>query len=77
MKKTYTATNADELMLIGAVRMIANERYNNGWSAIVEAWSDGDILEYLSNNDFDLPKTLADIQSWIDLRAEMEDNCRF
>lgn len=52
------ANNTDELVLIGAVRMIANER---NWVEVQEEWLDGDILEFLSENDFDLPKTLASI----------------
>lgn len=66
-----------EQLLIQGIRKIAEYKYEQGWSAIVEAWSDGDILEYLSNADMDLPKTLKAIQDWVDLRAEMEDNCRF
>lgn len=71
------ALEEGEQFLIQAVRKIANDRYEQGWSAIVEAWSDGDILEYLSNANMDLPKTLKAIQEWVDIRAEMEDNCRF
>lgn len=67
----------DEQMLIEAVRMHANTNYSKGWDAVVEAFSDGDILEYLSNNAMNLRKTIKDIQAWIDLRKEMEDNARF
>lgn len=77
MNKTNTATIADELMLIGAVRMIANERYNTGWDVVVECFTDGDILEYLSDAQFDLLEALKAIQAWIDLRKEMEENCQF
>jgi len=66
-----------EQLLIGAVRKIANDRYEQGWSAVVEAWSDGDILEYLSEADMNLPKALKAIQEWVDIRKEMEDNCQF
>ena len=71
------AKNADELMLIGAIRIHANANYNKGWDVVVEAFTDGDILEYLSNADFDLTKALDDIQAFIDLRKEMEENCQF
>ncbi len=71
------ANNADELMLIGAIRIHANANYNKGWDVVVEAFTDGDILEYLSNADFDLTKALDDIQAFIDLRKEMEENCQF
>ena len=67
----------DEEQMIGFVRLHANTNYNKGWDAIVEAWTDGDILEYLSESQFDMAKTLKAIQDWIDLRAEMEENTRF
>jgi len=67
----------DEEQMIGFVRLHANTNYNKGWDAIVEAWTDGDILEYLSESKFDMAKTLEAIQEWIDLRAEMEENTRF
>jgi hypothetical protein len=67
----------DELEAISLIRAYANDNYEQGWSAVVEAWSDGDILEYLSNADFNIVKTIWDIQEWVDIRSEMEDNCRF
>ena len=63
--------------MIQVVRAYAGALYNEGWDAIVEAWSDGDILEYLSESQFDMAKTLKAIQEWIDLRQEMSDNCQF
>jgi hypothetical protein len=70
-------TPSREDVLIGAVRMIANDRYENGWSAVVECFTDGDILEYLSEANFNLSKTIKAIQAWVDIRKEMEDNCQF
>jgi len=67
----------DEEKMIQVVRAYAGALYNEGWDAIVEAWSDGDILEYLSESQFDMAKTLKAIQEWIDLRQEMSDNCQF
>jgi hypothetical protein len=64
-------------MLIQAIRIHANDNYSHGWDAVVEAFTDGDILEYLSDADFDLPKAIKAIQSWIDIRQEMSDNCQF
>jgi hypothetical protein len=69
--------NTNEQIMIEGVRVIATQRYNQGWDVVVEAFTDGDILEYLSNADFDLPKALDDIQAFIDLRKEMEENCQF
>jgi hypothetical protein len=48
----------NEQSLIDAVRLIANDR---GWSEIDKEWSDGDILEMLSDNQFDIKKTIVDI----------------
>jgi hypothetical protein len=76
IKMTDTPEKCEQL-LISAVRRVANDRYEQGWSAIVEAWSDGDILEYLSNAQMDLPKAIMDIQEWVDIRKEMEENCQF
>jgi hypothetical protein len=56
----------DEQMMIGAVRMLAKQR--QGWDVINEHWMDGDILELLSEANFDLPKALDDIQNLIDIK---------
>jgi Mg2+ and Co2+ transporter CorA len=66
-----------EHILISYIRQYANERYEQGWDAVIEAWSDGDILEYLSDAQCHLPTAIKNIQSWVDLRAEMQDNCQF
>jgi len=71
------ANTPDELMLIGAIRQYANTLYNEGWDLIVEAYDDGDLLEELSENGMDLAKTLKSLQTTIDLRKEMSDNCQF
>ena len=44
--------------LIYAVRMIAEDR---GWSEIDKEWSDADLLEVLSDNQFDIRRTIVDI----------------
>ena len=66
----------DEQKAISMIRKYANNFYNDGWDIVVESFSDGDILEYLSNNGMDISKTIDDIQETIDLRKEMADNCR-
>jgi len=63
----------DEQTLIAYIRAYAYEHYNSGWDEVVEAWSDGDILEVLSETQFDLPKTMDLIQSIMDVRAEIRD----
>jgi len=57
----------DEQMMIGAVRMLAKQR--EGWDIINEHWLDGDILEMLSDAQFDLPKALENIQNLIDIKV--------
>ena len=64
----------DEMMLIGAIRMHANANYNKGWDAVVEGWDDGEILEWLSNNNMNLKKAIKDIQDWVTLRQERMEN---
>lgn len=70
---TKQATNPDELMLIGAIRQHANANYNNGWGYVVECWSDGDILEVLSDCEANLPQAIAHIQSMVDLHESLRE----
>jgi hypothetical protein len=65
------AKNADELMLIGAIRMHANANYNKGWDVVVEAYDDGDLLEELSENGMDLKKTIKSLQAMVSLRSDL------
>jgi hypothetical protein len=44
--------------LIDAIRLIASDR---GWTEIDTDWSDNDLLEMLSDNQFDIRKTIVDI----------------
>ena len=66
-----------EAILIEYIRLHAEARYNTGWDVVVECFTDGDILEYLSDAGYNLPQALKAIQAWIDLRKEMEENCQF
>ena len=47
-----------EKSLIDAIRLIANDR---GWKEIDREWSDADLLEVLSENQFDIRKTIVSI----------------
>ena len=76
-----------EQTLINAVRTIADSRSDAGsavWSNVNEFMLDGDILEFLSDADFDLPKALEAIEIywnerdyyWADQREYNPDNYR-
>lgn len=64
----------DEQVLIQAVRVVANDRYEQGWSVIVESWTDGDILEVLSECQFDLFKTVEELQGYVDAYLDKQSD---
>lgn len=64
----------DEQVLIATIRHLANAQYDKGWSVIVESWADGDILEVLSECQFDLPKTVKEIQSYVDAYLDKQSD---
>lgn len=64
----------DEQVLIATVRHIANALYDKGWSVIVESWSDGDILEVLSNCQFDLPVAYREMQGYVDAYLQKQED---
>ena len=66
-----------EQTLIEYVRLHANARYNQGWGWVVECFDDGDILEYLSDAQMDLPKALQAIQNDVDQHASFCNTCQF
>jgi hypothetical protein len=72
-----TTNEADEMMLIGAVRMYANANYDKGWSVIVESWLDGEILEQLSECQFDLPKTIESLQGYVDAYLQKQEDISY
>ena len=41
---------------------------------IVESWADGDILEVLSECQFDLPKAVKEIQSYVDAYLDKQSD---
>jgi hypothetical protein len=67
----------DEQVLIQAVRVVANDRYEQGWSVIVESWTDGDILEVLSECQFDLFKTVEELQSYVDAYLQKQEDISY
>ena len=70
------ANTPDELMLIGSIRMHANANYNKGWDYIVECWTDGDILDVLSDMKMDLKATLDIMQRIVDLYLQKQEEQR-
>ena len=61
----------DEQACIQFIRKYANDRYNEGWDLVVEAYDDGDLLEELSEHNFDLKKTIQSLQDTINLRKQL------
>jgi hypothetical protein len=55
-----------EQVLINAIRTVAQNRSEAGsvWNNVNEYMLDGDILEFLSEADFDLPKALQAIENY-------------
>jgi hypothetical protein len=62
----------NEQTMIEDIKAYAIANYNNGWDNIVECWEDGDILEALSENEFDMAKTIASIQEYVDVIVERD-----
>lgn len=67
----------DEQVLIATVRHIANALYDKGWSVIVESWTDGDILELLSECQFDLPKAYHELQGYVDAYLQKQEDISY
>jgi len=65
----------NEEALVAYLRSYAYKHYGQGWGwdTIVECWSDGDILEALRENQFDLPKTVESIQSYLNVIVDRAD----
>ena len=61
----------DEQACIQFIRNYAETNYNKGWDLVVEAYDDGDLLEELSEHNFDLKKTIQSLQDTIDLRKQL------
>jgi len=75
LKKMTNTTEKCEALLVEYIRMYANinTNYKNGWSYVVECWSDGDILEVLSDCQSNLPDAIAHIQSIVDINMERQE----
>ena len=67
----------NEQNFINHVRSYAMDHYETGgWDEVVEAWSDGDILEYWSDADGDTKKAFKEIAKTVQLRHEYAQEIR-
>ena len=64
--QSMTPQDCDQT-LIQFIRTIALQR--KGWETINEHWMDGDILEMLSDANYNLLQALKDIQNLIDIKV--------
>ena len=59
------------------VKQYAMDHYNSGgWDEVVEAWEDGDILEYYSEADGNTKKAFKEIKETLKLRREYAEEIR-
>ena len=62
---------------INHVNKYAMDHYcEGGWDEVIEAWSDGDILEYWSDADGDTKKAFKEIAKTVQLRHKYAEEIR-
>jgi hypothetical protein len=67
----------NEQDFINEVRKYAMYHYNEGgWDEVVEAWGDGDILEYYSDSNGNTKKAFKEIAKTVKLRHEYSEEIR-
>ena len=67
----------NELDFINGIRAYAMVHYKtDGWDEVIEAWGDGDILEYYSNADGNEKKAFKEIKKTLKLRRDYADEIR-
>ena len=66
----------DEIQMIQAIRKHAEALYNKGWDYVVECWTDGDILEVLSDVEGDLDQAIKHLQSIVNLYLQKQQEQR-
>lgn len=54
-----------EQSAIDAIRWYFREYGELGWNIVDEKFTDGDILEHLSDANFDIPVAIGTIKHWI------------
>jgi hypothetical protein len=63
----------NEQQLIQDVHAYANNRYNDGWSVIVECWTTEDILKVLlDTGDFTL--TIMELQEYVNAYLQKQED---
>ena len=67
----------DENKLINIIRMYANNLYDQGWSVIVESWTDGDILEVLSECQMDCAKAIRELEGYVDAYLQKQEDISY
>jgi len=69
--------NMNEQEFINYIRGYALSHYETGgWDYVVEAWEDGDILEYWSEADGDCDKAFKDIADAVQTRYDYAQEIR-
>jgi len=72
-----TTDTMDEQEFITYMNRYARNHYEQGgWDEVVEAWSDGDFLEYYSDAGGDARKALQEIAKIVKLRYEYAQEIR-
>ena len=67
----------NEQDFINHVRSYAMDHYETGgWDEVVEAWGDGDILEYYSDANGDVKKAFKSIAKTVKLRHDYAEEIR-
>ena len=67
----------NEQEFINHVKKYAMDHYETGcWDEVVEAWGDGDILEYYSDANGDVKKAFKSIAKTVKVRHEYAQEIR-
>jgi len=67
----------NEQDFIKGIRAYAMVHYKTGgWDEVVEAWGDGDILEYYSDANGDEKKAFKEIKKTVKLRHDYSNEIR-
>jgi hypothetical protein len=74
---TFIGFVKDEQDFINGVRNYALQNYDvGGWDEVVEAWDDGDILEYFSDANSDALKAFKALAEMVKIRYDYAEDIR-